>query len=231
MWFNTVVGENKKNAVSALGQLVMTLGLLFIGWGLRDLRSFFAHPARIGLVAVVVMSFAAVMAFSLPVQPFRKGKQPIGRQRRRIIMGTLSVLFLLWFLPFCERQGLAVFRDFDALRYVGLVLSAGGQALRLVALGELGKQYSAYITLQDNHQLVQTGIYRFIRHPLYLGLLLLFVGIPLLFRSWLAIPLFALSIVFAARGIRQEEKLLSEHFATEFELYRRRTWRLLPYLY
>ncbi len=226
-----MTGASKNSAVSLLARLVLVLGLLFVGWGLDDLPSFFAHPARVGLLAALLLSHVAVLAFSMPFQPFRKGKQPVERQRGAVITGTVFILFLLWFLPFSDRRGILVFADSDGLRYAGLVLCLSGQALRLVALAELGKHYSAYVTLQENHQLVETGIYGFIRHPLYLALLLLFAGMPLLFRSWLAIPLLLSSTLFALVRIGQEEKLLAEYFATEFEAYRRRTWRLLPYLY
>ena len=103
--------------------------------------------------------------------------------------------------------------------------------LAFVALRALGKQYSGYVTLQEDHQLVQTGIYGVIRHPIYLRALMVFVGLPLIFRSWLLLPLFVVGVLFVGYRIRQEEKLLAEHFGAEFEAYRRRTWRLLPYLY
>ena len=57
------------------------------------------------------------------------------------------------------------------------------------------------------------------------------VGLPLIFRSQLVFPLLALIVVFVAARIRQEEKLLAEQFGAEFEAYRRRTWRLLPFVY
>ncbi|MEE8201002.1 MAG: isoprenylcysteine carboxylmethyltransferase family protein, partial [Candidatus Acidoferrales bacterium] len=85
--------------------------------------------------------------------------------------------------------------------------------------------------LQEDHRLVQSGIYGVIRHPIYLRALLVFVGLPLLFRSWLLLPMLLLGSLFVALRIRQEEKLLAGHFGAEFEAYRRRTWRLLPYLY
>ena len=100
----------------------------------------------------------------------------------------------------------------------------------MVAAKELGKQFSPYVTLQEEHQLVQSGIYGYIRHPMYLGLVLAQPGIALVFRSWLVIPICALGTLFVLARIRQEERLLQEHFGKEFEDYRSRTWGLLPYL-
>ena len=70
-----------------------------------------------------------------------------------------------------------------------------------------------------------------IRHPIYLRALLMAVGLPLIFRSQLVFPFLAFIVVFVAVRIRQEEKLLGEQFGAEFDAYRRRTWRLLPFVY
>jgi protein-S-isoprenylcysteine O-methyltransferase Ste14 len=123
------------------------------------------------------------------------------------------------------------FAGSEAMRYAGLALYTVGNLLALVSLRALGKQYSGYVTLQENHQLVQTGIYGLIRHPIYLRALLVAVGLPLIFRSQLVFPFLVFIAVFVAVRIRQEEKLLAEQFGAEFEAYRRRTWRLLPYLF
>lgn len=75
------------------------------------------------------------------------------------------------------------FAGSEAMRYAGLALYTVGSLLALVSLRALGKQYSGYVTLQDNHELVQTGIYGFIRHPIYLRALLVAVGLPLIFSQ------------------------------------------------
>lgn len=222
---------SKKGAFKLLAQVGLGLGVMFVGWGLDDLGGLFAHPARMGLVVVALLGVMGVLVGRLDVQPFRKGKRPVGHQRWRLVALMIAGLFLVWFLPYGDRRGLLTFAEADALRWVGLLLYTGGNVLAFVALRTLGKQYSGYVTMQDDHQLVQTGIYGLIRHPIYLRALLVFLGLPLLFRSWLTIPLFVLGIVFVAARIRQEEKLLAEHFGADFEAYRRRTWRLLPYLY
>ncbi len=221
---------SKKTAVGFLAQFVVW-GLLLFGWGLDDLRGFFSHPARLGLLVVAVLGTAAVLVSHLDFDPFRKGEKPVGRQRWILAVLVAITLFSAWFMPFGDRRGLLVFADADAVRYIGLALNASGGAIRLWGLWMLGRQFSAYVTLQQNHRLVQTGIYRFVRHPMYLGVLLAFPGSALVFRSWLVIPLFVICAVLLGARIAQEEKLLAEHFGAEFEAYRRRTWRLLPYLY
>ena len=107
---------------------------------------------------------------------------------------------------------------------------AGG-AIRILALRRLGQQFSAYVTLQPEHRLVEEGIYAWIRHPLYLSLLFAGPGVALLFRSELAWPILLVALLFVANRIRSEETLLASHFGVAFSRYRARTWALLPRIY
>jgi protein-S-isoprenylcysteine O-methyltransferase Ste14 len=212
-----------------LVQLVLTWGLVFFGWGIDDVRGFFAQPARTGLLVVGLVGMVLAVVVFPDVRPFRKGKQVVGRSV--FAEWIVIVLLLVWFVPFADRRGLFVLSDADALRYLGLALTLVGGTVRMVALTSLGKQFSGYVTLQEDHQLVQTGIYIVIRHPMYLGILLTMPGFALVFRSWLAVPIFLASAIFVALRIRQEEKLLAQSFGEEFVAYRQRTWRLLPLVY
>jgi protein-S-isoprenylcysteine O-methyltransferase Ste14 len=106
-----------------------------------------------------------------------------------------------------------------------------GVAVRLLALQKLGKQFSAYVTLQEEHELVQSGIYGIVRHPLYLSLLLAGPGFALIFRSLLVWPILALTLAFITTRIRQEERLLAAEFGAAFYQYRNRTWTLLPFVF
>lgn len=222
---------HRKAAAGLLTQTVLVWGLIFLGWGLDDLGGFFAHPARTGLLVVTILGSTVVLLSATDIDPFRKGNQTVQRQRWVLASAVGLMLFLGWFLPFADRRDLLVFRGADLLRYLGLGLCSTGGTLRWVAMRTLGRQFSGYVTLQENHQLVQSGIYRHIRHPIYLGTVLTFPGWALIFRSWLAVPALVLTTAFVAARIRQEEKLLQDTFGADFEAYRRRTWRLIPHLY
>ena len=212
-------------------QTVLAFTLIVLAWGLDDWRGFFAEPARASLVAVAGLTLAAVVALRLDVQPFRKGQRPVGRQRTLLPLIIVVGLSLIAFLPYADRRGLLTFESAGWLRWLGLGLYVAGNALAFAAVGTLGKQYSGYVTLQEDHQLVQTGLYGVIRHPIYLRALLVVIGLPLIFRSWLFLVMLPLGAVFVAARIRAEEKLLGEQFGAEFEAYRKRTWRLLPHVY
>jgi len=212
-------------------QAVLVYVVVFSGWGWDDLGGFFAHPARAGLVVIGLLTIVAVITLRIPLNMLRKGSRPVGRQRWLLAGLLLLGVTLMFLLPYGDRRGWLTYNAPDALRYLGLGLYFAGNVLAFAAVKTLGKQYSGYVTLQDDHQLVQEGIYGRIRHPIYLRMLMVGVGVPLIFRSWLWIPLLAFVVVFITYRIRKEEKLLAEQFGPEFEAYRRRTWRLLPYLF
>lgn len=220
----------RQEKLGALLPLALGLGVLLLGWGLDDVPGFFRHPARAGLVAVAVLGAAVLIGLNMDVRPFRRGQRPVGVQRWTLPLIMLAAVFLVGFLSYADRRGVLTFSE-SWLRYVGLLLYAGGNVLAFLALHVLGRQYSGYVTLQEDHKLVQHGIYGWIRHPIYLRALLVAVGLPLIFRSWLLMPLLVLMAVFVAVRISKEEALLAEQFGAEFDAYRERTWRLFPYLY
>jgi protein-S-isoprenylcysteine O-methyltransferase Ste14 len=208
-------------------QLAPMLLLLLAGWGRDDWREFFGNPARTGLIAVIVLGAGTVLLLRLDLHPLRRGTWEAGHQSVVLLMLALASFFLIWFLPFADRRQILTFSN-QFLRYVGLGLCIVGIAVRLIALAKLGRYFSAYVTLQDNHQLVQSGIYETIRHPLYLSLLLAGPGFALVFASFLSLPILAMAAAFAGMRIREEDRLLESRFGGEFREYRRRVAALLP---
>jgi protein-S-isoprenylcysteine O-methyltransferase Ste14 len=163
----------------------------------------------------------------IEMQPVRKGLLPTGKQGW--LLGALlafSILLLL-FLPYADRRGFWTWH-IAWPRYAGLSMCAAGGMVRLAALRRLGPQFSAYVTLQLEHELVQEGIYGRVRHPLYLSLLLVPAGIAMVFASLLTLPIFTASVIFVVDRIRQEEHLLAGAFGAEFREYQKRTKMLVP---
>ena len=125
---------------------------------------------------------------------------------------------------------------FDAvlwpLRILGILLTGSGLVFRFLARSALGKQYSVHVATSERHELVTKGIYRLVRHPAYLGLLCLFLGIPLCEGSWagLLVALFG-GIPVVLYRISIEEKLLAEWFGEQYRDYEKQTYRLIPYIW
>jgi protein-S-isoprenylcysteine O-methyltransferase len=112
---------------------------------------------------------------------------------------------------------------------VGLVL---GLALRVHAVRLLARHFTSRVTLLSDHQLIRSGPYRLLRHPAYLGQLMILAGLGSMLANWVSLfvaPLFT-TLALVAR-IRVEERAMAEHFGAEFESYQRATWRLLPFVW
>ncbi len=114
------------------------------------------------------------------------------------------------------------------LRLTGIALTAAGLALAFWARYHLGRNWSSQITLKEGHTLVCSGPYRYLRHPIYSGILLALVGTALSvgrYRALLGVILAFLAFWWKAC---QEDAWLSRAFREEFERQRQRTGRLLP---
>lgn len=118
------------------------------------------------------------------------------------------------------------------LKQAGVALMAVGLAIRWMAIAMLGGAFSANVAIREGQQLRRTGLYRFVRHPSYLGLLIIFLAVGLHSRNWLglAVALVPPTIALLYR-IRIEEAALSDAFGTEYAAYSKTTKRLLPGVY
>ena len=94
-----------------------------------------------------------------------------------------------------------------------------------------GGASAAWLRSNPNTDWSPAGSTEVIRHPSYLGLFVLSLGWALAFRSGVGVILAVLSLVVVLARIESEERLLSETFGAEYDAYRARTWRLLPYIY
>lgn len=113
---------------------------------------------------------------------------------------------------------------------IGLAISVIGAIIACTSRYLLGKNWSLSVQKKENHQLIQDGIYKIVRHPIYTGLLLLFIGNAIIVGDYRAI--IAVLIVFVSLWLKlkKEEKLLSEIFGTEYIEYKNQTKALIPYL-
>ena len=111
---------------------------------------------------------------------------------------------------------------------VGVVIL--GLGFTICARIALGGNWSATVTVKHGHEIVRSGPYRWLRHPIYTGLLLAFVGCAVALGEWRGIV--AVAIVWAAlwRKLRLEERWLTEEFGARYSDYRRETWALIPFV-
>lgn len=111
----------------------------------------------------------------------------------------------------------------------GLMLS--GALLRILAKMHLKESFSHSIKVENQHKLVTTGIYSQIRHPSYLGTLLIIAGATQASSIYLCIAMVTCGFIFAEKRVIQEEALLIKHFGEKYQSYILRTKKYIPYLY
>lgn len=220
-----VIALNPRVALTGVAGTLVSFGLAMLGWG--GFRAFFSHPP------LVVLSIALLLLTGLAF--FTRGNLSPGeredRSNRWVLVAFAVIGLLNAYLPaYTDRKEWWTI-DGDTIRWVGVALFIVGGALRIWPVFVLGHRFSGLVAIQPGHTLVTGGVYRVIRHPSYLGLLINSLGWAFAFRSGVGLLLTALAVPPLVARIRAEEALLHTHFDREYDVYRSRTWRLIPGLY
>ena len=124
--------------------------------------------------------------------------------------------------------GSRVVADSSRIAAIGLLLTAGGLIFAVWARIALGANWSGTVTIKSGHNLIRRGPYKWIRHPIYTGLLASVVGTILLqgeVRSFLG---FAIILFALYRKAKREERFLSEEFGDTFAEHAKQTGMFLP---
>ncbi len=115
--------------------------------------------------------------------------------------------------------------------WIGFVLLAAGLLYTVWARRHLAGNWSATVTLKQNHELTRSGPYRFTRHPIYTGLLVGFVGSAVALDEWRGVIAVAFAAYAFVRKLRIEERFLAEHFGAQYDAYRKEVRALIPGIY
>ena len=114
--------------------------------------------------------------------------------------------------------------------WIGVALIAIGLGFSVWARMHLGSNWSGTVTLKESHQLVRSGPYGWVRHPIYTGLLLAILGSAVARNEWRAAIGFALVVIALIRRVRIEERWMREVFGANYEAYQREVRALVPFI-
>jgi protein-S-isoprenylcysteine O-methyltransferase Ste14 len=160
-----------------------------------------------------------------------EGKKLVKRQKLSLLFLQIIPPLIILLSQFFDHRGIALFHENNILRSTGLILSFTGFLFMNWSVMVLGKQFSVDVTIQDDHKLITKGPYRYIRHPRYLGIIIFFTGIPLVFLSWSSLIMVLFLVIVLLWRIMDEEKLMQEEFKKDWEDYKKRTFSLIPFIY
>lgn len=149
---------------------------------------------------------------------------------------------LVWQLPFHAAVLLSVypplFARFERQLWpstplawaLGFVVEAAGVALAIAGRETLGALWTGSVTIVESHELVTRGPYALVRHPIYSGLTIAFVGLLLGLGQLRCVVALVLVICCFLRKIQLEERLLVGHFGAQYEGYRKQVRALIPFV-
>lgn len=199
--------------------------------------------ASIVVVSLIYISFVLTLADwfaalrkgqAVTLLPERRGGAwPLWTQMAMIVLGLALCLPLFYYgwVPLIVLST-TTSRILDLL---GLVIYLAGLAFTLWARRTLGKYWglstSRNVKLLDDHQLIQSGPYAFIRHPMYFGWWVSMLGLTMLYPVWAVFLLFLFSLISFIGRARREDAALAERFGNVWEEYRKRTKSIIPLIY
>jgi len=115
--------------------------------------------------------------------------------------------------------------------WIGVAVLAAGLAFAVWARRHLGSNWSGTVTLKRDHSLVRTGPYGWVRHPIYTGLLLAFIGTAITMGTWRALLATAILAASLIRKLHIEEQWMRELFKDEYVRYAAQVPALIPLVY
>lgn len=189
-----------------------------------------AVPARSGrMVPTETLSQLAWAAFLVYWWLASKGASAAVAHEPRVVSLSHLALFAAAF-AFAVWPFLSLGYGTPAAPWPGLAVQLAGLAFAVWARVALGEHWSGTVTVKEGHELVQHGPYAVVRHPIYLGLLVAFLGTALLVgdaRGWIALACAAAAV---AIKVPVEERFMARTFPDAWARYRERVKAILPFV-
>jgi protein-S-isoprenylcysteine O-methyltransferase Ste14 len=184
---------------------------------------------------IIIITIAYLYGFFEYYLSFRQ------RQKTKIVRkgdkGSLWVLFISITIGYLLSFSIATTKigriyHWNILFALGILIIIIGLMIRIISIRTL-KQYFTYsVAKAENHKIIEKGVYKYIRHPGYLGQLLIFTGISISLSNWLSVIIMLLwTLIGYMNRIRVEEKFMIEQMGVKYSDYQMRTKKLIPKFY
>jgi protein-S-isoprenylcysteine O-methyltransferase Ste14 len=207
-------------------------------WYLRFIPELFFDKENILFLSAILIAyvFGIVDTYFRPFSESVRNDLSTNRIYSVIVLALFLLNPLLTIFAYQERRLLipTIFPMWDSvfLSYLGILVLIVGGLFTVMGRAQLSKFGSGVLHIEEGHKLVTTGIFRYIRHPIYAGGLIGIVGLLLTFRSVVMLLVFStLYFLVLRHRLLFEEEMLTEEFGEEYRKYVKRTKRLIPFLY
>jgi len=156
-----------------------------------------------------------------------EGKNNKDRRSLMILWVVIAVCFTVG--PFSAAYGMWPISNYTIVLYTGMAISMLGFAIRWTAIIQLGRMFTVDVAITDDHSLKTTGLYKIVRHPSYLGLILIIAGLGVCLNSALGfLVIFIPSFWAINHRIKVEEQALIAEFGEQYINYKKRVSKILP---
>lgn len=175
---------------------------------------------------IIFVAYWIISAFRQ--KPLAEGQSLASMLAHRVPIGLGWFLLIYPKLPPPMNRGLVPHTDWALV--TGAVICMFGLFVTLWARWTLAGNWNSDVTFKQGHELIKTGPYRFVRHPIYTGLLVMAFGTALnagQLRCWLSIVVVAMGFWIK---LRQEERLMLRHFPDEYPVYQKQVKALVPFV-
>ncbi|MEM9088344.1 MAG: isoprenylcysteine carboxylmethyltransferase family protein [Cyanobacteria bacterium P01_F01_bin.53] len=191
------------------------------------------------MTITIALAYLLILGYFVIERSLRQGTQALSLNRGIADAGSSKVLWLSGAMslllviaaPTLNAYSMGYLRN-ARVGWIGLAVMASGLALRYWAAKTLGKFYTRTLQISEEQALINQPPYNVIRHPGYLGTLLLEVGAGLAVTNWIVLlAAVIIGMTSKAYRINAEENMLEEGFGEQFQRYSDNTWKLLPFIY
>lgn len=147
-------------------------------------------------------------------------------------LGFIILIFVLTRIPAINQFVRSIHAETPnpVLASIGVLICALGTTLAISARVSLGSDWGMPMTFRERPELVTTGPYSFVRHPIYAGFILAMLGTALVVGEYWLIPTAVVSVYFVYSA-KTEEKYMLQQFPEDYQAYKRRTKSLIPFMY
>lgn len=188
---------------------------------------------NIKLILIIVFSVLYGF-FEIFMSMIQKGKGSISEKgdKKSIWLLMISISAGNWLSFFVASTRTGRIYHWNIFFGIGSLLVFAGMVIRIASILQLREQFTYTVSRIENHKLIDTGLYGIIRHPGYLGQLIIFLGFATCLSNWLSILLMIIPVSIGYMNrIIVEEKFMSEKMGQEYLNYKARTKRLIPGIY
>jgi len=184
------------------------------------------------IIIIAVSYFYGFFEVFMNLRQRSKSKVTTSRDKGSLwwLYGLITLGYALSFSIGATRIGRIY--DWNTFFIVGMALFVIGFIIRVHSLLTLNQYFTYSVAKVENHKIIETGLYKFIRHPGYLGQLIIFIGLSISLSNWLSILAMTIPVVIGyGYRIKVEDGFMRDQLGTDYLDYQKRTKRIIPMIY